>query len=194
MTEAYLHRSAYQKWQKGGRSDLTDAEFLVLERHSFRPPGDSGDCEQHASISDVVSMDPAIRVDSLLRAARLLQDAGHLTEAENQLRTIVSHVPRSSNVLQFFALFLQFDVRNNDEAEFYFRRAAIFNPRSVEIFSHIGLLEHLKGEDSKAEANYRKALLMNCEGPLPRCAHALSSLPFARSEAYVILGALMEDR
>ena len=175
---------------------MTDDEFIVLEKHSFRPPGqDVGNSQQHASIaSSILPMDPAARVDLLLREVRLLQDAGQLIEAESQLRLIVSHDPHSSKVLQFMALFLQFNAHKNDEAEYFFRRAIIFNPRSVETYAHIGLVEHLKGEDRKAEENYRKAIMLNSQGPLPRCAQALSSLPFARSEAYTTLGALMEDR
>jgi Tfp pilus assembly protein PilF len=150
--------------------------------------------EQHdASIANLL-MDPTTQVEPFLREVRALQESGQLQDAENQLRSIVSLVPHSSNVLHTFALFLQFDVHKNDEAELYFRKAVIFNPRLVEAFAHIGLLEHLKGEDRKAEASYRKALLSNSEGPLPRCAQALSSLPFARPEAYAILGGLMEDR
>ena len=74
------------------------------------------------------------------------------------------------------------------------RKAVIYNPKFTEAYAHIGLIEHLNGNEKKAYDAYRMALMLKSQGPLPKSAQAMPMLPFARPEAFAVLGHIMQDR
>jgi hypothetical protein len=109
----FLHRTAYQKWQKGGRRDLNDEELAVLEEYDFRAPGESGPL--------IMSLSAPSRVDVLLKEADSLKTRNMMSDAEVVYRSIVSFEPNSSKAQMYLALFLQFDMGKMEEAILFLR-------------------------------------------------------------------------
>ena len=113
MKDEGLHRTAYRKWQKGGRKDLNDAEYAILVQHNFHAPG-----EPEAFIMSVNGPSP---VDLLLEEAAKLEERKELKEAEDFYRSIIMNEPNSSKAYLHLALFLQFGCGKLDEAEPFYR-------------------------------------------------------------------------
>ncbi len=193
-----LHDSAFRKWQKGGRKDLTDEEYEILAANKFRAPrrlDDDFASDPNAMFSGQLMVSgSALEIPSYLELAKTLREQRNFKECEETLLGILVLQSNCVPALLQLASLLQFCLNDSVRAEEVYRKAALFNPRSAEALSHIGLLEHSRGEESQAKDWYRRATLPKQQGPMPRCAYYMPRLPFGCNDAFVELGILMEDR
>jgi predicted TPR repeat methyltransferase len=104
--------------------------------------------------------------DALVVAVRLHQQ-GHLLEAEELYRNILSVVPEHPDVLHFLGV-LSHQLGRNAEAVGLIRRAMAMMPEHVDALSNLGNVLRDSGQLAEAEATYRKAVALAPDRVEPR--------------------------
>jgi predicted TPR repeat methyltransferase len=117
-------------------------------------------------VSDDRRIEKLSVADALEVAVRLHQ-AGHLLEAEELYRNVLSVVPEHPDVLHFLGV-LSHQLGRNAEGVSLVRRAVAMMPEHVDARSNLGNLLRDAGRLAEAEAEYRKAVALAPDRVGPR--------------------------